>query len=288
MHASWEVEYGAPREGAFNPGAYLSARQVRVEALLLAHLEGLSPSASPLVRRALCYSLLSESQRRRAVLCLAVAEAVAGTRAYPRVVEDTVYALELLLTCSRVHEELRALDDGEAMAAEIGDALILEAFHVLSAGVEPVRARLCRELAAGTGLMGTAGGQVADLVKDSAARRDYLRELNRMKSSGFIRASCRMGAIAAGAGEDVLARADTYGDAVGLAFLIGASQRTAAHTGRLTFAAVLSSSTSRTLAVRKVTEAIAAIQPLEGSDGPLAGLARYALQWSSPDTERVQ
>jgi geranylgeranyl diphosphate synthase type II len=319
MHESWDVEQSALRDGkppsvrapvtgpsSFDLDDYLSARQAQVEALLLARLDGLPFSASPLLRRALRYSLLAESQRMRAVLCLAFAEAITGARVPPRAVEDAACALELIQTCSLIYDDLLAMDAGaprrgrpahlkafgESMASQACDALILEAFHLLSRGPEPVRSRLSSELAAGTGLMGMPGGQVPDIVQDRDARLEYLLQLHRMKTGGFIRASCRMGALAAGGDEETLARADIYGDAVGVAFLIGDDLRdvtsdaatpgkpngTNTVVGRLNFATVVGLQTSRTLAVRKVAEAIAAIEPLEGANGPLAVIARSTLE----------
>ncbi len=308
MLESMDVEQGAV-PSPFEADTYVASRKAQLEALLLARLVELPPSSPLLVRKALRYSLLAESERRRAVLCLAVAEAVSGARVPPRVVEDAACALELIQTCSQIHEDLRAMDDralsrgrpsssrafGETLATQAGDALILEAFRLLSSGPEPVRARLSRELAMGTGLMGMVSRQVPDLVNDRDARLAYLLQVHSMKTGGFIRASCRMGALAAGADEDTLARVDVYGDAVGLAFLIGddlrarasdATAETETVAGRITFASVLGLKTSRALAVRKVAEAIAAIEPLEGPDGPLAAIARDALDPLHP--EQVQ
>jgi geranylgeranyl diphosphate synthase type II len=104
-----------------------------------------------------------------------------------------------------------------------------------------------------------------------------------------------MGVIAAGGGADALARADTYGDAVGLAFQIaddvldvtsdastlGKPVGADAAAGRHTFPAVLGLEQSKQLAARKVADAIAAVATLEPRPGPLAALARYSVERSS-------
>jgi geranylgeranyl diphosphate synthase type II len=300
-HCALDMDRGSLREGkppsvrapdaslpTLDLEAYLPARRAQVEALLLDHLAGLSPSAPPLLRRAVRYSLLTESQRMRPVLCLAVAEAVSGTSTPHRVVEDAACALELIQTCSWIYQDAF----GDSLATQAGEALLLEAFHLVARGPERVRARLSHELATGTGLMGTHGEELADLTQNRAARLEYLLQLRWMKTGGFLRASCRMGALAAGGNEEALARADLYGDAVGTAFLIGDDLRNATREApstsesawtrdgdrRLSFASMLGLKTSRAIAFRKVAEAIATIEPLEGPGGPLAAIARSALE----------
>ncbi len=296
MQGVWDVDRGGLREGkapggraseahapSFSLEAYLPVRRAQVEALLLGHLDGLSPDAPPLLRRAVRYSLLTASQRMRPVLCLAMAEAVAGARVPHPVVADAACALEFLQTCSFIDDAAFALGDGapfgESLATQAGEALILEALALVTRGPERVRTRLARELATGTGLMGTTGEQLPDLANDRATRLEYLRQLRWMKTHGFIRASCRMGALAAGGDADALARADCYGDAVGLAFLVGSDLRAR----RPSFATLLGVEKSRALALQKVAEAIAAIEPLEGPNGPLAAIAR-----STPLSQRSE
>ena len=51
--------------------------------------------------------------------------------------------------------------------------------------------------------------------------------------------------------------------------------------GRHTFPAVVGLERARQMAQDHVTRAIAAVEPLEGKDGPLAALARYSVERSS-------
>jgi geranylgeranyl diphosphate synthase type II len=243
------------------------------------------------------------------VLCLTFADTVARASNGSDVVGDAACALEYVHTYSLVHDDLPAMDDddyrrgrptnhkvyGEAMAILAGDALLTEAFTLVASGPEPVRAALCRELAVGGGAAGMVGGQVLDIAEDRPAALDYLLRLHRMKTGALIRAACRMGALAAGGDADALARASSYGDAVGLAFQIaddvldvtatpeqlGKPAGADAAAGRFTFPAVVGLEASKRLAEEKVAEAISAVRPLEGADGPLAALARYAVERKS-------
>jgi geranylgeranyl diphosphate synthase type II len=184
---------------------------------------------------------------------------------------------------------------GEAMAILAGDSLLTDAFALVAGGPEPVRGVLCRELAVGAGSAGMVGGQVLDIAEDRPAHIDYLTRMHRLKTGALIRAACRMGVLAAGGDADALARADTYGDSVGLAFQIaddvldvtgdassmGKPVGADAAAGRFTFPAVLGLEESKQLAARKVAEAIDAVKTLEPKEGPLAALARYSVERST-------
>ena len=289
---------------------YLRRQAARVEVLLAARMDALVAAVPPRLLEAMRYSLLAGGKRLRPVLCLAFAEAVGGSSgAGGRAAEDAACALEYVHTYSLVHDDLPAMDDddlrrgrptnhkvyGEAMAILAGDALLTEALGLVATGAEPCRAALCRELALGAGAAGMVGGQVLDIAEDRPAELGYLTRLHRLKTGALIRAACRMGVLAAGGDAGALERAHTYGEAVGLAFQIaddlldvtgsaaelGKPVGADAAAGRFTFPAVLGLEGSRELAARKVAEAVEAVRPLEPSDGPLAALARYAVERSS-------
>ncbi|NPC83992.1 geranyl transferase, partial [Pyxidicoccus fallax] len=142
---------------------------------------------------------------------------------------------------------------------------------------------------------GMVGGQVLDTAEDRPAALDYLVRLHRLKTGALIRAACRMGVLAGGGDVDALARADAYGDAIGLAFQIaddvldvtatpeqlGKPAGADAAAGRFTFPAVVGLEASKRMAEEKVAQAMAAVRPLEGEDGPLAALARYTVERKS-------
>lgn len=294
----------------FQLKTFLAAQQARVEALLHERVERLGPAGTPpKLAEAMRYSLLAGGKRLRPVLCLAFADLVSHGSNASTVAGDAASSLEYVHTYSLVHDDLPAMDNddyrrgrltnhkvyGEPLAILAGDALLTEAFTLLATGPESVRAALCRELAVAAGAAGMVGGQVLDIAEDRPAALDYLIRLHRAKTGALIRASCRMGVLAGGGDADALARADTYGDAVGLAFQIaddvldvtataaelGKPAGADAAAGRFTFPAVVGLEASRKLANEKVAEAIAAVRPLEGEDGPLAALARYTVERKS-------
>ncbi|PTL76145.1 polyprenyl synthetase family protein [Vitiosangium sp. GDMCC 1.1324] len=294
---------------AFDLESYLNTQQQRVEKLLDSRSAEMGTQVPPRLLESMRYSLLAGGKRLRPVLCLAFAEAVLRQSTVSRVVEDCACALEYIHTYSLVHDDLPSMDNddlrrgrptnhkvyGEAMAILAGDSLLTDAFALVAGGPEPVRGLLCRELSLAAGSAGMVGGQVLDIAEDRPAHIDYLTRMHRLKTGALIRAACRMGVLAAGGDADALARADTYGDAVGLAFQIaddvldvtgdassmGKPVGADAAAGRFTFPAVLGLEQSKQLAARKVADAISAVQTLEPVEGPLAALARYAVERSS-------
>jgi geranylgeranyl diphosphate synthase, type II len=294
----------------FDLKAFLQGQQARVEALLHARAARLETSGTPSrLAEAMRYSLMAGGKRLRPVLCLCFADAIAQQSTSLRAAEDAACALEYIHTYSLVHDDLPAMDDddlrrgrptshkvyGEALAILAGDALLTEAFTLVASGAEHVRVMLCRELAVAAGAAGMVGGQVLDIAEDRPAQMDYLTRMHGMKTGALLRASCRMGVLAAGGSAEDLQRADAYGDAVGLAFQIaddildvtgdpskmGKPVGADAAAGRYTFPAVIGLEASWILAERMVADAIAAVEPIEGPGGPLAVLARYMVERNS-------
>lgn len=190
-----------------------------------------SPSAP--VAEAMRYSLLAGGKRVRPMLTLAFC-ALCG--------EDWHSALpfacgvEMVHTYSLIHDDLPCMDDdslrrgrptchkvyGEAMALLAGDGLLTQAFETVLAFPDPVKAAAAAKCLAGlAGYQGMVGGQCIDL---SAGGQEVtiglLKEMDQGKTVALIDAACRMGCIAAGAGEAQLAAASRYAQGVGMAFQI--------------------------------------------------------------------
>ncbi|MFT3707474.1 MAG: polyprenyl synthetase family protein [Archangium sp.] len=298
---------------AFSLEAWLPGQQQRVEALLSSRMEVLSRGVPARLAEAMRYSLLDGGKRLRPVLCLAFADTVArASNGGGDAANDAACALECIHTYSLIHDDLPAMDDddlrrgrptshkafGEAMAILAGDALQTDAFALVARGPvaeQALRGRLAAELAIAAGSAGMVGGQVLDIADDRPATLDYLNRLHRLKTGALIKAACRMGAIAGRGDDAALAAAEIYGDAVGLAFQIaddvldvtssaealGKPVGADAAAGRHTFPAVVGLEQARKMAADHVARAIAAVQPLEGDDGPLAALARYSIERKS-------
>ncbi|MGO9830187.1 MAG: polyprenyl synthetase family protein [Myxococcaceae bacterium] len=288
----------------FSLEAYLSAQGARVEALLESSLERLT-EAPAVLREAMAYSLLGGGKRLRPVLCLAFAEAVTqGPLPAPAL--DAACALEYVHTYSLIHDDLPAMDDdelrrgkptshrvyGEALAILAGDALLTEAFALLSAGPEPVRATLVRQLARAAGAQGMVAGQVLDIAVDRPAEEAYLHRLHSLKTGALLQAACTLGVASSGGSAAQLHAASVYGEAVGLAFQIaddvldvtasakalGKAAGADAVAGRPTYPAVLGLEASREKAHALVQRAVRAVQPLEPVPGPLSALAHYSVE----------
>jgi len=188
------------------------------------------------IHKAMRYSLFAGGKRIRPVLFLEAVRTVAGDVGGAA---DAACSLELIHTYSLIHDDLPALDNddlrrgrptchrvfGEAMAILAGDALLTLAFRVIAENdrVDAARRiRLVQELAVASGTVdGMIGGQVHDIEgegqKPTAA---LLESIHRAKTGALLRASLRIGAIYAGAGEDQLEALSSYGEHVGLAFQI--------------------------------------------------------------------
>ena len=185
---------------------------------------------------AMRYSLLGGGKRIRAVLALSVCEICGGR------LQDVLpfaCAIEMIHAYSLIHDDLPCMDNddlrrgkpschirfGEGMAVLAGDALLTRAFETalsLSAGVSgEIRLKAAQELAAAAGTGGMIGGQVMDIeCEGKPMDTAQLDRLNGLKTGALIRASVRIGCIAADVGEQVLAAADAYAARLGLVFQI--------------------------------------------------------------------
>ncbi|MCL2179330.1 MAG: polyprenyl synthetase family protein [Proteobacteria bacterium] len=285
--------------------------QQTIEARLLAHTQNRWGHVPARLAESMAYSLLDGGKRMRPILCLGFAQALGPLQpcAY-----DAAMAVEMVHCYSLIHDDLPAMDDdalrrgrptnhkvyGEAMAILAGDALLTEAFAVLSgplgaplsAEESGIRACLCQELAVAAGALGMVGGQVLDTDEGRPAELAYLLRLHKMKTGALIKAACRMGVLAAGGNAQALHAAETYGEAIGLAFQIaddlldvvatpeamGKPTGADAAAGRATFPAILSFEKAQAMAREQVDMALAALGQVEPTPGLLAGLARFAVE----------
>nr|WP_246058806.1 farnesyl diphosphate synthase [Luteibacter pinisoli] len=259
------------------------------------------------LHRAMRYAVLGGGKRLRPLLVYAAGHAL-GTDG--PILDAPASAVEIIHAYSLVHDDLPAMDDddmrrgrptchivfGEAMAILAGDALQALAFEILAespAGDDATqRIAMLRTLGAACGAEGMAGGQAFDL--SAVGRKLTLEELERMhayKTGALIRASVRLGALAAGCHDDaLLARLDRYGHAVGLAFqvrddildiegesaVIGKTAGKDAAADKPTFPSIIGLDASRARLTALVDEALEAIAPLGERGEWLADLARYS------------
>lgn len=255
---------------------------------------------------AMRYCVFAGGKRLRPVLCMAAAEACGGAR------EDALpaaCALELMHTYSLVHDDLPCMDDddlrrgrptchkvyGEGMAVLCGDALLTEAFIVLTnaKGTElyPVGAMVA-ELAETGGSRKLIGGQVLDL--EGEGKNLSLEELLRIheaKTAALLTCSVRLGAMSANASPEQLVALSKFGYALGLAFqviddILDVTQTTEAlgktagkdqSVDKATYPSVIGLEASRQEAHRLTAEALGALEPLGVKGERLREIAEWML-----------
>lgn len=289
-----------------NLSRYLEERRRRVDAFLISHFEGRGERFAKLYE-AVRYSLLAPGKRIRPVLALASYEVFQKTGAGYEVAVRAGGAIEMIHAYSLIHDDLPAMDNddlrrgrptnhrvyGEAMAILAGDALLTEAFSVISGSVgvpAAVLLEIVGDIAAAAGGMGMAGGQALDL--QSQGRQigpEELECLHRHKTGSLIGVSVTSGAKLAGATGASLEAVRGYGGEIGLAFQIaddildvegGAGEMGKATGGdarkeKATYPSILGMEKSKRLAGELVEKAIGALKVFGDEADPLRGIARY-------------
>lgn len=293
---------------------YLRDRRAEVEKHLAAVLRPERGLPATLLE-AMRYSLLAPGKRLRPLLVVMAAEACGGRERCDLDPWPAACAVEMIHAYSLIHDDLPAMDDddlrrgqptchkkfGEALAILAGDALLTMAFQVLAEGYPAgTAATCCRELARAAGAAGMVGGQVDDLAWEQKGERSIegLEYLHQRKTGALMRASLRLGALAAYAHRndpppaELLERLDGYGRCLGLAFQIvddlldveGDAGQTGKRVGKdeargkLTYPGFLGIDESRRRAERLGREARAYLEQLGDDAGRLLALVSLVLE----------
>ena len=283
-----------------NNEAYLNARVAAVEAALSALFSETECADGVRLNEAMRYSLTSGGKRLRPVLLLTFAEMSGVSMADAM---DDACAIELIHTYSLIHDDLPCMDNGEfrrgkpanhrvfgeAGAVLAGDALLNAAFEqMLSDSPSPIpaanRLAAARELAASAGRLGMIAGQSIDLANETGGQTPNLAELKQLcllKTSAIIRGACRAGLRLGGVtNPERLAAAETYANALGLAFQIrddvldvsgdaatlGKETGRDAGNGKITFVTLLGMDGCAAEIRRLTDQAVAALQTFGGND----------------------
>lgn len=286
---------------------YLRRRTTEVDAALGELVRERRARVEPRLLEAMEYSLTSPGKRIRPILVLAAAEAIGAD---PGPLLPFACAAEMVHTYSLIHDDLPAMDDddlrrgrptnhkvfGEAVAVLAGDALLTEAFAVLSADcglAAERRLAAIRELAVAAGAEGMVGGQTADILAEGAeADPRRVESIHRRKTGALLRACVRIGAILAGADARALASLSAYGEAIGLAFQIaddlldelgdtqvtGKSAQRDRERGKSTYPAALGIERARQLLRELLEQGLAALGEFGASAEPLREIARRVVE----------
>ena len=232
-----EAGVGDPRESDFLRG-FLSHEREQVEIALEGAVANLLPRIPEGFGPALRHGVTSGGKRLRPILCVAAYRAAGGGDGG---IYGLAVSLELIHAYSLMHDDLPCMDSAELRRGEptthwihgdgpttVAGALLipaaaLQAWEGARAMGLPEEAcrTLVEELAQAAGGGGMVGGQVLDLLgEEKTLSAEELDDLHKRKTGALLKASLRMGAIAARATPSQLAGLDGYGESIGLAFQI--------------------------------------------------------------------
>ena len=287
--------------------SYLKEQCARVDAALDRYL----PRDSELphsLHKAMRYSVFAGGKRVRPILMLAACQAVNGDteKALP-----AACAMEMIHTYSLIHDDLPAMDDddfrrgnptnhkvfGEAVAILAGDALLTEAFKLVSdprftMGTAPeALLAVIHEIAVCAGSHGMVGGQVVDMESEGKPDMDLptVQYIHTHKTGALIKASVVAGALLGRADEEKLAAITRYGEAAGLAFQIaddildiegtteeiGKDAGSDEARGKATYPAVMGLAAAKEEADAMMAEAMRALDIFGAEADPLREIAAY-------------
>lgn len=265
-------------------------------------------TACELLRKSVLYAALNGGKRLRPLLIYAAGECFG--RSY-EALDIAAAAIECIHSYSLVHDDLPAMDDdslrrgkatthiafGEASAILAGDALQALAFDLLSQPTPlltpSIQLQLIQTLAHHAGAAGMVDGQSLDLLAEGKKiSLAELEQIHRLKTGALIRASVKMGALAAGC-EDLhtLNTLDAFASKIGLAFqlqddvldVIGNSKKLGKNTGqdeklqKATYATLFGIEPTQHQIHHLMTEANALLESLPHNTTSLKKLSDYLL-----------
>jgi geranylgeranyl diphosphate synthase, type II len=268
-----------------------------------------APDFPPSLRQAIRHSLFAGGKRIRPILSIAAFEAVGGKG---EEILPLACALEMIHTYSLIHDDLPAIDNddfrrgrptchrafGEAVAILAGDALLTEAFQLMTNGSalnlilgrERLILDLVNRVAQASGIAGMVGGQVVDIESEGKeVDLPTLQYIHTHKTGAMILVSVQTGARLGGAEGEILRAFTRYGERVGLAFqiaddvldVVGKAELMGKSTGsdlskkKATYPALLGVEESKKRARELMELAIEALNPFGPEADPLREIARF-------------
>lgn len=262
------------------------------------------PKDDTVLSQSMRYSALAPGKRIRAVLAIASSIA-AGGKTEP--VLPAACAIEFIHAFSLIHDDLPCMDDddirrglptnhkkfGEATAVLAADALFALAFEVIAsdkgASAERINSVIF-ELCRATGHSGMAKGQSLDMLSEGKdIKFEDLCRIHKRKTGDLIVASCRTGAILAGAGKKETDSLSLYGSHLGMAFQIkddildiegtteeiGKPRGSDVYRKKATFPVLLGLDGSKRMLSKELEEAVKSLRNFDDKAEPLRALVDY-------------
>ncbi|KYG69120.1 geranyl transferase [Bdellovibrio bacteriovorus] len=202
------------------------------------YLESMDLPQGPAIaelRKSMLYSATNGGKRFRPVLSVLVGE-LFGCPAEKILPFAT--AVELVHTYSLIHDDLPCMDNddirrgkptnhkvyGEDFALLAGDALLTEAFYLISDKYSDstfLVGQLVRLLSSAAGIRGMVGGQAIDLRPGTRKMtKDEIAHLHLLKTGALIRVAVEGAAVIAGARPSDIEHLKKFGEGLGLAFQV--------------------------------------------------------------------
>jgi len=192
------------------------------------------------VAEAMNYSVNAGGKRLRPMLMAETYKLFGGGS---NVIEPFMAAIEMIHTYSLIHDDLPAMDNdeyrrgkettwvvyGEAMAILAGDGLLnyafetaLKAFEISDKDVGKC-AKALSILAKKAGIYGMIGGQTADIEAENLGKNvtlEHLLYIHEHKTAALIQAAMMVGAVLAGASDELVLLIEQAAYEIGIAFQI--------------------------------------------------------------------
>ena len=217
---------------------FLKEKKEYFDKKLIEILEDISKDIPEILYKSMRYSIEAGGKRLRPILVYSTVEALDGD------IEDATVvgcAIEFIHTYSLIHDDLPAMDDddfrrgkptnhkvfGEGIAILAGDALLTDAFFILSnknyfkTTNEKKILKILNFISKSTGSSGMVAGQVLDLIYEKHdVDEKIVKKIHLNKTSKLITASVYSGAIIGTENTTYIEKLKKYGEKIGLAFQI--------------------------------------------------------------------
>ena len=261
------------------------------------------------LQQAMEYSLFAGGKRLRPILVYAVNEIFEGAVSNALTVGS---AIEIIHTYSLIHDDLPAMDNddfrrgkptnhkvfGEAMAILAGDALLTEAFNILTnmkfykkVSYDTI-IDISNFISRAAGASGMVGGQVYDLIYENRdISSEDVEKIHIHKTAKLITASIYSGARLNINNDNILRKLINFGEKIGLAFQIvddildieGDFQQLGKSIGKdsaqnkATYPHVFGIQRSKEIAEELISKAVESIEFLEDKGNILKQLSQFIL-----------